>query len=134
MDIKNVPSLRDRLIPGIGSQRDALINWRSWDRATIARIAGIVIVATVAIGLRVWGINQLGYNTDEAVYAGQAAAIASPFFAGQDAGSTTNDQLGNVVSLTDRAVTAARATACDSSSRLWRVVARLGGHDSLSAA
>lgn len=76
MNIKDLPSLRDRLIPGIVSQRDALINWRSWDRATIARIAGIVIVSTVAIGLRVWGINQLGYNTDEAVYAGQAAAIA----------------------------------------------------------
>ena len=42
----------------------------------VARIIGIIIVATVAVGLRVWGINQLGYNTDEAVYAGQAAAIA----------------------------------------------------------
>jgi 4-amino-4-deoxy-L-arabinose transferase-like glycosyltransferase len=76
MDIKNVPSLRDRLFPGSLSQRQALINWRSWDRALIARVIGIVIVTTVAVGLRVWGINQLGYNTDEAVYAGQAAAIA----------------------------------------------------------
>jgi uncharacterized membrane protein len=76
MDIKDIPSLRDRLIPGMISQSNALINWRSWDRATIARIVGIIIVATVAVGLRVWGINQLGYNTDEAVYAGQAAAIA----------------------------------------------------------
>ena len=33
-------------------------------------------MAAVAVGLRVWGLNQLGYNTDEAVYAGQAAAIA----------------------------------------------------------
>ncbi|HEY9152012.1 MAG TPA: glycosyltransferase family 39 protein [Anaerolineales bacterium] len=30
----------------------------------------------IAIGLRVWALNQVGYNTDEAVYAGQAAAIA----------------------------------------------------------
>src|SRR5215217_8504214 len=76
MNIKNIPSIRDRLIPGMLTQRSALINWRNWDRAMIARIVGIIIVATVAIGLRVWGINQLGYNTDEAVYAGQAAAIA----------------------------------------------------------
>src|SRR5215217_8935866 len=76
MNIKDIPSLRDRLIPGMISQGHALINWRSWDRAMVARIIGIIIVATVAIGLRVWGINQLGYNTDEAVYAGQAAAIA----------------------------------------------------------
>ena len=26
--------------------------------------------------LRIWQINAMGYNTDEAVYAGQAAAIA----------------------------------------------------------
>ena len=76
MNIKDIPSIRDRLIPGMLTQRNALINWRNWDRAMIARIAGILIVATVAVGLRVWGINQLGYNTDEAVYAGQAAAIA----------------------------------------------------------
>jgi 4-amino-4-deoxy-L-arabinose transferase-like glycosyltransferase len=76
MNIKDIPSLRDRLIPGMISQGHALINWRSWDRAMVARIIGIIIVTTVAIGLRVWGINQLGYNTDEAVYAGQAAAIA----------------------------------------------------------
>ncbi|HEX6033055.1 MAG TPA: glycosyltransferase family 39 protein [Anaerolineales bacterium] len=76
MNIKDIPSLRDRLIPGMISQSNALIKWRSWDRATVARIIGIIIVATVAIGLRVWGINQLGYNTDEAVYAGRAAAIA----------------------------------------------------------
>src|SRR6185503_20471394 len=76
MNIKDIPSIRDRLIPGMLTQRNALINWRNWDRAMIARIAGILIVVTVAVGLRVWGLNQLGYNTDEAVYAGQAAAIA----------------------------------------------------------
>lgn len=68
--------MRDRILSGISSTRQILVDWRSWDRATIARVIGIVIVAIVAVGLRVWGINQLGYNTDEAVYAGQAAAIA----------------------------------------------------------
>ncbi len=68
--------MRDRIIPGILSTRQTLIDWRSWDRVRVARVVGIIVVAVVAIGLRVWGLNQLGYNTDEAVYAGQAAAIA----------------------------------------------------------
>src|SRR5512143_3441977 len=38
----------------------------------------ILAVSVVAVGfLRVWQINVMGYNTDEAVYAGQAAAIAA---------------------------------------------------------
>src|SRR6266508_5263867 len=76
MNIKDLPSVRDRLIPGILSSNSAIVDWRRWDRATVARWVGIIIVVTVAVGLRVWGLNQLGYNTDEAVYAGQAAAIA----------------------------------------------------------
>ncbi len=40
------------------------------------RFVGVVIVTAAAVGLRLWGLNQFGYNTDEAVYAGQAAAIA----------------------------------------------------------
>ena len=76
MNIKDLPSVRDRLIPGILSSNKVIVDWRRWDRATIVRWIGIIIVVTVAVGLRVWGLNQLGYNTDEAVYAGQAAAIA----------------------------------------------------------
>src|SRR5512147_549499 len=76
MSIKGSSFMRDRVIPGILSTRQTLVDWRSWDRATVARVVGIVIVTAVAIGLRVWGLNQLGYNTDEAVYSGQAAAIA----------------------------------------------------------
>jgi hypothetical protein len=30
----------------------------------------------LATGIRLWGLNQIGFNTDEAVYSGQAAAIA----------------------------------------------------------
>ena len=36
----------------------------------------LAIILSAAVGLRTWGLNQVGYNTDEAVYAGQAAAIA----------------------------------------------------------
>jgi hypothetical protein len=76
MGIKDSSFVRDRITSGIVSTRQTLIDWRSWDRAIVVRAVGILIVAAVAIGLRVWGLNQIGYNTDEAVYAGQAAAIA----------------------------------------------------------
>lgn len=76
MSIKDSSFVRDRIISGILTTHKTLVDWKSWDRATIARIIGVVIVTAVAVGLRLWGINQLGYNTDEAVYAGQAAAIA----------------------------------------------------------
>src|SRR5215208_6504681 len=75
MSIKDSSFVRDHIV-GILSTQRTLINWKSWDRALVARVIGIIIVTAVAVGLRVWGINQLGYNTDEAVYAGQAAAIA----------------------------------------------------------
>jgi hypothetical protein len=56
--------------------------------ASHTRIPVAVLVGSiVAIGLflRLWGINRTGFNTDEAVYAGQGASIAgnphlSPFF------------------------------------------------------
>ncbi|HLO31458.1 MAG TPA: glycosyltransferase family 39 protein [Anaerolineales bacterium] len=78
MSIKDLSSTRNRIIPGtLSTLRIRMsVNWRSWDRAVVARVVGILIVTAVAIGLRVWRLNQLGYNTDEAVYAGQAAAIA----------------------------------------------------------
>jgi len=49
--------------------------------ATTARLVvpALALVGTLGagIGLRVWQINALGYNGDEAVYAGQAASIAN---------------------------------------------------------
>lgn len=49
--------------------------------------AGIVLAAIVAAGLgvRLWHLNTLGYNSDEAVYGGQGASLAqdptlSPYF------------------------------------------------------
>ncbi|RPI96563.1 MAG: phospholipid carrier-dependent glycosyltransferase [Chloroflexi bacterium] len=76
MSIKDSSFVRDRILTGISSTRQILVDWRSWDRATVARLLGVMVVVVVAVGLRVWGLNQLGYNTDEAVYAGQGAAIA----------------------------------------------------------
>ena len=45
----------------------------------------VVLAVGAAAFLRVWQINHLGFNSDEAVYAGQAASIANvpelkPFF------------------------------------------------------
>ena len=41
-------------------------------------LSRLLLVAALVIGtfLRLWNINAMGFNTDEAVYAGQAAAIA----------------------------------------------------------
>ncbi len=50
--------------------------WKSWDHAAILRIFALVLILSAAVGLRIWRLNQVGYNTDEAVYSGQAAAIA----------------------------------------------------------
>jgi 4-amino-4-deoxy-L-arabinose transferase-like glycosyltransferase len=56
--------------------------------SAVVRAATYAAVATgfgAALFLRLWGLDALGYNSDEAVYAGQAAAIADlpdlkPFF------------------------------------------------------
>jgi len=62
-------------VPFDGMQRIRLA--REWLHTAIglevAPMVGVMLVATL---VRVWGINNFGYNTDEAVYAGQAAAIA----------------------------------------------------------
>ena len=41
-----------------------------------AESVSVVLILLVGIAVRLWGINSFGFNTDEAVYAGQAAAIA----------------------------------------------------------
>src|SRR5215212_4401999 len=74
MDLKNLLYTRER-----AAQRPppevASVTWAR-RRETVARIIGVVLVICVATGIRVWGLNQIGFNTDEAVYSGQAAAIA----------------------------------------------------------
>ncbi|WP_446214984.1 ArnT family glycosyltransferase [Micromonospora sp. IBHARD004] len=54
--------------------------WRRW-----AAHGALVGIAALALLLRVWQLDALGFNSDEAVYAGQAASLAgnpnySPFF------------------------------------------------------
>jgi len=73
MDInKNLParleSVTGRPLPGTLH--------RTIEATAILRFVILMVVMVVAAGIRVWGLDQVGYNTDEAVYAGQAAAIA----------------------------------------------------------
>lgn len=47
--------------------------------------SALVAIAALALSLRVWQLDALGFNSDEAVYAGQAASLAgnpnyTPFF------------------------------------------------------
>jgi hypothetical protein len=63
---------------------------RAWDHLaaidiTSAETALVCAGLLLAVFLRLWQLNKLGFNSDEAVYSGQAAAIASdpvlkPFF------------------------------------------------------
>jgi hypothetical protein len=55
----------------------------TWARVTIG--ACLMVIVSVATFLRLYGLDRVGFNSDEAVYAGQAASIAhvkelTPFF------------------------------------------------------
>src|SRR5215213_11606124 len=69
-------NLRERLTQRIFPKNPTLVQWWSRDRETTARLISVTLVMSLAAGIRLWGINQIGFNTDEAVYSGQAAAIA----------------------------------------------------------
>ena len=72
----NLALLRERLTQRILPKDLTPVRWWSRDRETTARIIIVTLVMCLAAGIRVWGLNQIGFNTDEAVYSGQAAAIA----------------------------------------------------------
>ena len=42
----------------------------------LAAALALAAIAIVGLGLRLWHVNSMGYNSDEAVYAGQGAALA----------------------------------------------------------
>jgi hypothetical protein len=69
---------KEDIIPGVVAPRSRL--HALTNIASLSKIAEIVVLLTVlGVGafLRLWQINALGYNSDEAVYAGQGAAIAA---------------------------------------------------------
>ena len=76
MDLRNVSYTRERAAQRPPPSDAASVTWWARNREATARIFGVVLVICVATGIRIWGLNQIGFNTDEAVYSGQAAAIA----------------------------------------------------------
>jgi 4-amino-4-deoxy-L-arabinose transferase-like glycosyltransferase len=72
----NLTVLRERITQHILPRNPTSVRLWNRDRETTARIISVTLVMCLAAGIRVWGLNQIGFNTDEAVYSGQAAAIA----------------------------------------------------------
>jgi len=72
----NLSVLRERITQRILPRNPTSVRLWNRDRETTARIISVTLVMCLAAGIRVWGLNQIGFNTDEAVYSGQAAAIA----------------------------------------------------------
>ena len=68
----NIPA---ELPAGTTRSRPRVFGLTGIQEATISRVLVAFSMATGSF-LRLWQINAMGYNTDEAVYAGQAAAIA----------------------------------------------------------
>src|SRR6266545_7701946 len=72
----NLSVLRERITQHLQPRNPTLVRLWNGDREAIARIISVTLVMCLATGIRIWGLNQIGFNTDEAVYSGQAAAIA----------------------------------------------------------
>ena len=55
-----------------------IVQARAADVAERARAVGLVLVGIVLVGfvLRIWALGDIGFNSDEAVYVGQASALA----------------------------------------------------------
>jgi hypothetical protein len=64
-------SFRDQ----IATSRAAILTMPILSEVALSRLILAIAMAAGSF-LRIWQINAMGYNTDEAVYAGQAAAIA----------------------------------------------------------
>src|SRR5512147_482226 len=76
MDLRNILFIRERTAERSSQKNRGLARWWSRDRESVAHIVSVALVLVLAVGIRVWGLNQTGFNTDEAVYSGQGAAIA----------------------------------------------------------
>jgi 4-amino-4-deoxy-L-arabinose transferase-like glycosyltransferase/putative flippase GtrA len=67
-------------IPGFAAARERAEQRIRTDARLWVGLAAILLVGAV---VRLWGINSVGFNNDEAVYAGQGAALASdPIYSG----------------------------------------------------
>jgi len=76
MNLRNLLSIRERNSERLLPKSTVWARLLNRDRESILRMGSVVLVMVLALGIRLWGLNQIGFNTDEAVYSGQAAAIA----------------------------------------------------------
>ena len=76
MNLRNLSILRERFTQRILPKNPSRVRSWTWDRESTIRVVSVTLVMVLAAGIRIWGLNQIGFNTDEAVYSGQAAAIA----------------------------------------------------------
>src|SRR5690349_10305270 len=76
MSLRKNSSIQEFLTQRRMSSAQAWRRWWSLDRVSVGRLGSIAFVMVLAAGIRLLGLNQIGFNTDEAVYSGQAAAIA----------------------------------------------------------
>jgi 4-amino-4-deoxy-L-arabinose transferase-like glycosyltransferase len=76
MSLRKNSFVREFLTQRKVSRNRVMTRWWVRDRESTAQIISVALVMFLAAGIRLWGLNQIGFNTDEAVYAGQAAAIA----------------------------------------------------------
>ena len=76
MIFSQIPLIVDWIMKRTLPRQIFSIRLRQMDRAAVANFAALVLILIAAVGVRVWRLNEIGYNTDEAVYAGQAAAIS----------------------------------------------------------
>ena len=79
VDAATTDDVTTRTLPSVRAQR-----LRTFGTSRVAVIA-FLVVAVPAVALRTWELTALGYNSDEAVYAGQAASLSGnagllPFF------------------------------------------------------
>jgi 4-amino-4-deoxy-L-arabinose transferase-like glycosyltransferase len=65
-----------RAAPALSSPRPAELS-RARRAPRLSPAVLLAVTLAVAAALRVWRLNDIGFNSDEAVYAGQAAAIAT---------------------------------------------------------
>src|SRR5436190_7099191 len=75
MNLRKIFSVRERVAERT-LRTPPSATWWNGDREALARFVSVAFVMCIALSLRLWGLNQIGFNTDETVYAGQGAAIA----------------------------------------------------------
>ena len=76
MSLRSLLAIRQRVARTPWVRNSVSLRWWTGNRGAVLQFVKVAFVVGIGIGLRLWGLNQSGFNSDEAVYSGQAAAIA----------------------------------------------------------